>query len=109
MLANEVISTLHNPTWFIDEYGIHNWKFIMELRDQHGTRIYHIHAHITPRPAYCDRGHFHLNVDGPFNFDNADSFPRYYMSLERAKLETVDFVQWRWECFRSNVCAKSSV
>lgn len=95
MLQNEVISTLENPVWFIDEYGIHNLKFMLFSTSLHGPRDYTVHAHITPRPAYCDRGHFHLLIDGPFGFDSADSFPRYFMDLEIAKKEAVDFLQWR--------------
>lgn len=54
-----------------------------------------IHAFITARPIYCDRGHWMFNVDGPLNLDGADSFPRYYMSLERALEEAEAFLRWR--------------
>lgn len=98
MLQNEVISTLEKPVWFIDEYGIHNLKIQSTVPISGKYTVINIHAHITPRPGYCDRGHYHLNIDGPFNFDAADRFPRYYMKLKRAKKETEEFLRWRIQC-----------
>jgi hypothetical protein len=51
---------------------------------------------LDPRPVYCDRGHWVAGLDGfPLGLDNADSFPRYFMDLERAKLEMSDWLKWR--------------
>lgn len=49
---------------------------------------------ITKRPAYCDRGHWQINVALP-DIDGADSFPRYYMSRKVAISETEAFLKWR--------------
>lgn len=51
-------------------------------------------AWLTPRPSYCDRGHWQVNVAIP-NIDGADWFPRYYMSRAVAVAETEAFVAWR--------------
>lgn len=51
-------------------------------------------AWIEPRPSYCDRGHWYVKCDLP-GIDAADSFPRYFMSLVAAKLETEAFLRWR--------------
>jgi len=57
-------------------------------------------AWIVPRPKYCDRGRFSMDTNLP-DIDAADSFPRYYMDLERAKRETEEFVRWRLECIKA--------
>ena len=49
---------------------------------------------LQPRPAYCDRGHWQVNVELP-DIDNADGFPRYYMSRTVAVSETEAFLRWR--------------
>jgi hypothetical protein len=51
-------------------------------------------AWLQPRPHYCDRGHWQVNVDLPY-IDGADGFPRYYMDRTRAIAETEAFVAWR--------------
>jgi hypothetical protein len=50
---------------------------------------------IQQRNHYCDRGHYLVLIDGPFNFDAADLRPNYYMSLEAAITETEKFLEWR--------------
>jgi len=79
-------------------YGPHEeWKWVhndeyddvWDLMDG-DTRL----ADICPRPAYCDRGHWLGNVEIP-GLDNADMWPNYYMSLQRAKDEIRDFLKWR--------------
>jgi len=91
MLKNEVISTLAFPVWFEDEYRIHNLKIRTE-------EVGMVHAFLTPRPVYCDRGHYQLNIDGALRLDHQDSFPRYFMDLLRAKIETIEFLEWRLQC-----------
>lgn len=54
-----------------------------------------IHAWLTPRPAYCDRGHIQLDINGPLGLDRCDSFPRYYTSFDVADMETRRFLKWR--------------
>lgn len=60
--------------------------------------VEHIHVWLAPRPAYCDRGHWLGNVMGIATIDAADAFPRYYMNLERAKLEMSEWLEWRLKC-----------
>lgn len=74
--------------WTLDEYRCWN------------LRIGDAHVWLAPRPAYCDRGHWHANVMGVPHIDEADAFPRYYMNLERAKLEMTEWLEWRLECER---------
>lgn len=50
---------------------------------------------MTRRPVYCDRGHWQANVNGVPSLDGQDGFPRYFMDLERAKLEMEDWLEWR--------------
>lgn len=52
---------------------------------------------VVPRPPYCDRGHWLGNVYGVPYIDIQDAFPRYYMDLERAKLEMSEWLRWRLE------------
>lgn len=76
-----------DATWTIDEYNCWNFRFEHEGRE--------VHAFIQTRPVYCDRGHWVFNVDGVAALDAADSFPRYYMDLNAAMLEAVDWLNWR--------------
>jgi hypothetical protein len=54
-----------------------------------------VHCWLSLRPAYCDRGHIQLNIDGPLNLDAFDSFPRYFFSFEEADRHTRQFLKWR--------------
>jgi hypothetical protein len=54
-----------------------------------------VHAWLTMRPPYCDRGHIVLNIDGPLALDTADSFPRYFFSFPEADAHTRAFLKWR--------------
>jgi hypothetical protein len=51
-------------------------------------------ATLEARPHYCDRGHFYVKCFLP-GFDEADGFPRYYMSKQAAISETEAFLRWR--------------
>lgn len=57
---------------------------------------------ISKRPNYCDRGNFWAQVDVKsggnamrLNIDAADAWPRYYMNLDRAKLEIEEWLKKR--------------
>ena len=57
---------------------------------------------ISKRPNYCDRGNFWAQVDvksggnaARLNLDAADAWPRYYMNLDRAKLEIEEWMKKR--------------
>jgi hypothetical protein len=69
--------------WELDEYGCWN------------LRVDDVHVWIQKRPVYCDRGHYSGNVMGINSIDDADSFPRYFMDLDRAKLEMKEWLDWR--------------
>lgn len=55
------------------------------------------------RPSYCDRGHWEVNIQYSLKYsnieihqiDDADRFPRYYMSKSVAISETEAFLRWR--------------
>lgn len=64
------------------------------LRD----RDFNVSIALSPRPTYCDRGHWIAQVAGPLELDWADAFPRYYMDVVRAKAELHDWLLWRLEC-----------
>lgn len=53
------------------------------------------HVWIQSRPVYCDRGHYIANVMGIPTIDGADAFPRYFMNLDRAKVEMEEWLDWR--------------
>lgn len=50
---------------------------------------------LEPRPHYCDRGRWIGKVFWVPDIDSADSFPRYYMDLERAKSELSEWLEMR--------------
>lgn len=58
-------------------------------------RIKGVEVTIEPRPTYCDRGHWYAKVFGMVDIDAADSFPRYYMNLDRGKAEMAEWLVWR--------------
>jgi len=75
-------------TWVLDAYGC--WCY------RAGGAWVWLHQ----RPAYCDRGHWAGNVAGIATIDHSDSFPRYFMNLDRAKLEMAEWLDWRMACER---------
>ena len=48
--------------------------------------------------GYRDRGHWIAHVEGIATIDHADFFPRYFMDLDRAKLEMQEWLAWRIAC-----------
>lgn len=81
------------------EYG---WRAVA---DTHDTPTYWQIAGkdcditIEPRPAYCDRGNWlakvHVRNSRELSIDHQDMWPRYYMDLDRAKLEIEDWMKKR--------------
>lgn len=63
-------------------------------------RIGSAQVSLIPRQPYCDRGHWQGMCEGIPYIDEADAFPRYYMNLERAKLEMQEWLEWRLQCER---------
>lgn len=55
--------------------------------------------YMEPRPGYCDRGNWVAKLDAfgdlALDIDRQDGWPRYYMSLERGKLEVEDWLKKR--------------
>lgn len=49
----------------------------------------HCEIHLSPRPAYCDRGNWLATISTwlPLEIDEQDRWPRYFMDLGRAKAE----------------------
>lgn len=66
-------------------------------RDEHGWSLRRGGAHVwlVSRPGYCDRGRWACGVDGIRSIDDQDAFPRYFMNLDRAKLEMQDWLESR--------------
>lgn len=74
-------------------------------RDTYGCWIFRLGkawVWIQARPAYCDRGHYQANVEGVGGIDYADSFPRYFMDLDRAKAEMQEWLAWRLRAQRED-------
>lgn len=64
----------------------------LELYDSNGRML----AFIKERPGYCDRGHYQVVIDVGLGLDEMDGRDlMYYMDLERAMWETVEFLAWR--------------
>lgn len=74
---------------------------LTELYDDKGQMLAWIHK----RPGYCDRGHWQAQVECVPSLDEADQFPRYFMRIEIAKQELVEFIAWR--LFKSRVVETS--
>lgn len=84
----EGLSEIDNAKWVKDEYGCLNlYVNTPESRP--------VHAWLSLRPSYCDRGHIQLNIDGPLSLDAADSFPRFFFSFREADEHTRVFLKWR--------------
>lgn len=66
----------------------------LELR-VHDEKGRVVDAWLQLRPPYCDRGHVQLNISGPLELDDADSFPRYFFSFGEADTHTRLFLKWR--------------
>lgn len=77
---------MNDREWTCDKYAC--WYY----------RIDNCCVWIAARPSYCDRGHWYANAEGPLHTDHADSFPRYFMDLERAKSEMSEWLEWRLKC-----------
>ena len=85
--------TVENTAWVKDEWGILNLRLSVLSQLTGAGSVW---AFITPRPHYCDRGHWHVNVDClNMELDSQDAFPRYYFDLDTAKAETIRFINWR--------------
>lgn len=78
------------------------WRF--EERRESGVVVtelcdadYNVLAWICRRPNYCDRGHWQVGVEkfAVRDLDGQDAFPKYFMRLETAKQELVEFMAWR--------------
>ena len=80
--------------WVEDECGW-NLTHITELNLYGNKIVGEVKLLIEKRPVYCDRGHLMGKVFGLPSVDDADCFPRYYMSLEIAKKEMRDWLVWR--------------
>ena len=84
----EGLRQIETAQWTKDEYGQLN----LHVHTPEGHRV---HAWLSLRPVYCDRGHIQLNIDGPLSLDGSDSFPRFFFSFREADEHTRTFLKWR--------------
>lgn len=88
MTREEGLRQIDEAVWVRDDFGCLN--LVVRDEDDHV-----VHAFLSMRPPYCDRGHIQLNIDGSLNLDAADRFPRYFFSFEEADAHTRTFLKWR--------------
>lgn len=85
------INEIDTVQWQRDKHNTLN----LFVTDKDGRPL---HAWLTLRPPYCDRGHIQLNIDGYLALDEMDSFPRYFFTFEEADRHCRTFLKWRlWE------------
>ena len=84
-IAREASHPGHWEWMYSEEFKV--WNLVDKMEGRLG--------YLEPRPSYCDRGHWVGNIEVPCGLDAADSWPNYYMSLERGKEEMMDFLKWR--------------
>jgi len=88
MNKDDGLVQIDNAKWIKDEYATLN----IHVTDKDGRDV---HAFLSLRPDYCDRGHIQLLVDGNLWLDACDSFPRFFFSFEEADKHTRLFLKWR--------------
>jgi hypothetical protein len=88
MDSKKGIAEIETAEWERDEFGCLN----MYVHTHNDARV---HAFLTLRPRYCDRGHIQLNIEGPLDLDESDSFPRFFFSFKEADEHTRLFLLWR--------------
>jgi hypothetical protein len=89
LTREEGLKQIDEAQWEKDEIGCLN----LYVNDKDGRPV---HAWLTMRPPYCDRGHVNMNIEAPSLFlDGQDSFPRYFFSFEEADVHTRTFLKWR--------------
>jgi hypothetical protein len=59
-------------------------------------------AFIGTRPDYCDRGRYHAVIEVGCWRSDADTWPRYYFDLERAKAEVLEYLRIKFANNRLN-------
>lgn len=84
----EGLRQIATAPWVKDEYGALN----LDVTTPDGIPV---RAWLSLRPAYCDRGHIQLGLDGPLQLDGSDGFPRYFFSFAEADAHTRTFLKWR--------------
>ena len=89
MNKEEGLKEIDEAQWMLDEWNCKN----LYVHTEEGHKV---HAWLSLRPEYCDRGHIQLIIDGPCGLDGADSFPRFFFSFEEADKHTRTFLKWRF-------------
>ena len=84
----EGLRQIEAAPWVRDEYGTLN----LDVTTPDGAPV---HAWLALRPAYCDRGHIQLCIDGPLDLDGHDGFPRFFFSFAEADRHARTFLKWR--------------
>jgi len=85
------------------ERGQGGFKAMVPIRShsnpRHWNGVYRIY--LIPRPEYCDRGDWIINVDsaGDSRLDGAEGFPRYFFGdADEAKRQMETWISRREEC-----------
>jgi len=81
------VSTLEEPVWFHDGSEL---SLAVQKEDE-----FIVWVSIEERNDYCDRGHYLVKLHQGIETTFEDFRPNYYMRLEVAKNETVDWLRWR--------------
>jgi hypothetical protein len=76
--------------WELDEHNSWNLKFKNPTNNGDDVWVF-----IETRNSYCDRGHFSYGCMHGIPSDGADSFPRYFMNLDRCMAEAEEWTAWR--------------
>lgn len=89
MTITQGIKEIEEARWAKDEWQTLN-LYVHDDKDRT------VHAFLSLRPSYCDRGHISLNIDAPgIELDGHDSFPRFFFSFAEADAHTRLFLKWR--------------
>lgn len=96
------ISSLSDPQW------VHDGAELSLIVDPEMAHPHNpdrpaplIWTSIEERNSYCDRGHYLVRIHFGVEIDDADMRPNYYMRLEVAKTETVEWLLWRMKKVRA--------
>ena len=88
MTKEQGLKEIREAKWVKDKY---EW-FSLTVTDELDRPVV---AQLSLRPEYCDRGHFQLQMDGHLHLDGADSFPRFFFSVQEADHHVRSFLRWR--------------
>ena len=88
MTKEEGLKQIDDTKWSKDDHGCLN----LHVTAEDGSDV---HCWLHLRPVYCDRGHIGFNINSGLGIDSADSFPRWFFSVEEADTHVRTFLKWR--------------